>query len=681
MQLTDEQNEIIQAKLAHTVITAVAGSGKTTTLTHRILHLLEQGLDPERILVLMFNRAARTDFASKLQQQAAGRFSRLPEIRTYHAMGLRLYRNFVRKGILPPFVDPLLGEQEIHWQLWRHIQQCAPQAMSHDLKSRKTEWVELAAALLDRKKTTLRPMEEVFNEMGIRPELRFLQEAIVQFEAWRTQSRRISFADMLHEPVKAIEKDPGVKSWVADKMDMVLVDEYQDTNEIQHLLLKAIAGTRAKVTVVGDPDQTIYEFRGASPDFILNRFAEDFRSPTHLTLTYSFRYGPDVAGIANQMICHNKGRKEQQCRAHPDNPDTRVNLITTHAQTRSLMEALRKRLQQAGQLADTAVLFRVWSQAVPVELACLAEGFDYRIEPGKGALNNPDVKQIIYLLELAAGRFTTHAPEQRYERFYGLLKFPHAGLKDDVLQQTARKLAYHEQRWGDHLLDASPDDLHALQRFKLKRCARLWNSLVGQTNQAATIIREYVAEAELFRGMQDLALTREGGEERINIVKQMIGYLESLKVTPQQAVEHFSQLARRAAEKTEGDGLTLATIHKTKGLEWSSVFVLGLSERYLPYTYQGTAPDEEEKQLESERRLLYVAITRCKQELTLLAPVPDAKNTDPESTPSRFVAEMGYTIEKKRSILALPSRRNTPKIAKKPTEKAASPKGNSLFFD
>lgn len=151
MQLTDEQNEIIQAKLAHTVITAVAGSGKTTTLTHRILHLLEQGMVPERILVLMFNRSAKADFERKLTELAGGRFSRLPEIRTYHAMGLRLYRHFIQRGLLPPFKDNLLSEQEIHWQLWRLIQQTAPGALADDLRTRKTEWVELAASLLDRK--------------------------------------------------------------------------------------------------------------------------------------------------------------------------------------------------------------------------------------------------------------------------------------------------------------------------------------------------------------------------------------------------------------------------------------------------------------------------------------------------------------------------------------------------
>ncbi len=641
MQLTDEQNEIVRAPLSHTVITAVAGSGKTTTLTHRILYLLEQGMEPDRVLVLMFNRAAKHDFEDKLRRQAAGRFPKLPEIRTYHAMGLRLYRHFVDKGVLEAFHDQLLGDQEIHWQLWRQIQQCAPPDQARDLRSRKTEWVELAALLLERAKTTLQPLSEVFDAMGIRPELRFLQRVVERFEAWRMRSRRIGFADMLHGPVTAIEADPGVRARVADRVDMILVDEYQDTNEVQHLLLKAIAGRRARVTVVGDPDQTIYEFRGADPDFILRRFAMDFPDPLHQQLTYSFRYGPDVAALANRLIRHNVGRKDQQCRAYPGNPDTRVHLVTSAAQTRTVQEALLQRRRQVGHLHDTAVLFRVWSQAVPIELACLAAGIDYRIEAGKGAFSNPDVRHILFLLELAGGRCATMSVAQRRERFQGLLRFPHVGLKDEILQRLADAASQHGERWGDHLLAALPEDLHALQKFKLRRCARLWNLLPTLRGKAVDVLREYAAETELLRGIRDLALTRESGDERVNNVNQMIGYIDTLGLTCRDALAHFDQLAQRAADTASNGGLTLATIHKTKGLEWDAVFVIGLSERYLPYLHQSGSSVPEDSHIEAERRLLYVAITRCRQELTLFTPYPSADASDPESTPSRFVAEMG----------------------------------------
>ena len=664
MQLTDEQNEIIQAKLAHTVITAVAGSGKTTTLTHRILHLLREGMAPERMLVLMFNRSAKADFERKLASLAGQDFQRLPEIRTYHAMGLRLYRNFIQRGLLPPFQDNLLSEQEIHWQLWRLIQQCAPAALSDDLRTRKTEWVELAASLLDRKKSTLQPLKMVFSEMGIRPELNFLCAVIERFEAWRVSQSRISYADMLHEPVKLIAHNPDIRAWVSDRMDMILVDEYQDTNDVQHLLLTAIAGKRAKVTVVGDPDQTIYEFRGASPTFILTRFSQDFPDPNQRSLTYSFRYGPDVARIANQMIQHNQGRKQQDCRAHPDNPDTEVKLLSSANPITTLIQALRLQ-KKAGQLNQSAVLFRVWSQSVPVELACLSEGIDYRGDLGKGALANTEVRQIITLLELAANKFPELTPSQRADRLYALMKFPHIGLRDNELQRLASVAAGSDSRFGDHLLDEMPADLHGLQRFKLKRCARLWNQLEKARGNAAKIVRDYVDEAELFRGIQDLALTAEAGQERINIVRQMLTYLDQLKVTPAEAVEHFNRLAERAAQPHEGntDRLTLSTIHKTKGLEWDHVFILGLSRRYMPYAYQGHTQEDEVQQLESERRLLYVALTRCKISLILLAPKPSDSRKDPDAQPSPFLQEMGLSVTESR-------KRTKPK-----------PRLKSLFFD
>ncbi|MDX1819110.1 MAG: ATP-dependent helicase, partial [Marinobacter sp.] len=282
--LTDEQRAIITAGYEHSVITAVAGSGKTSTLAWRIRYLLEQGHDPARMLVLMFNRSARVDFERKLQEVCHQSGLALPEIRTYHAMGLRLYRRFVREGYLPGFSEKILTEQEIGFQAWQLTRRLAPEDLADEIRRNKKDFVETATGFIDLVKTTLSPAEVVFEELGYSDKHKYLIDLFHSFEQWRKRQSRISYADMLYEPVMAIHQNPPLQRLVGNKMDLILVDEYQDTNEIQHLLLRYVAGDRARVTVVGDPDQTIYEFRGAKPEFILKRFSDEFESPLEQTL-------------------------------------------------------------------------------------------------------------------------------------------------------------------------------------------------------------------------------------------------------------------------------------------------------------------------------------------------------------------------------------------------------------
>ncbi len=637
MQLTEEQRQIVEADFEHSVITAVAGSGKTTTLAHRICYLLSQGHDPRRILVLMFNRAAKEDFERKLHQVAGDRFIDLPEVRTYHAMGLRLYQRFIQEGALNRYVGDILSEHEIHFQLWNLLRRMAPESHHDAIKRNKKDYIELASTLLDLSKTTLQPLALTFEQLNYPKQHNFLKEVVESFEHWRKQEARISFADMLYEPVKCLAEKPELLELVANKMDMILVDEYQDTNEIQHLLLGYIAGHRARVTVVGDPDQTIYEFRGAQPEFILNRFAEEFESPRDFTLSYTFRYGHQVALLANHLITHNTGRKDVLCRSHPSTPKTQVHAKAYQDEIKALIADLRSMQEKRVPLTDIAILFRVWSQVVAVELALLAAQIPYHVDQGKGALANRELNQVLALLELSAGRIYLQSAEKRMEMLVNLLRFPHVGLKDDLLRELAATLVPLERGWGEQILHWIPDSLHAIQKRKLRQTAQAWQQAEHSQAPAATILRQYINDTELFKNLEELALTHENADERINHVMGMERYLQTLNLPTLDALAHFDELRLRAQRQERNAGLTLATMHRTKGLEWPVVMILGLNEQYLPYTLRSN--EDIGAHLQAERRLLYVAMTRAKQTLYLYRP-GTANPTSKDTRPSRFLAEM-----------------------------------------
>lgn len=643
MSLTDEQKAIVTLGYQHCVINAVAGSGKTTTLAWRIRHLLEQGHDPERMLILMFNRSARADFQRKLRDITGERKLTLPEIRTYHAMGLRLYRRFVRDGYLPPWRGEVLTEQEVNFQLWQLTLQLAPEDLRDEIRRNKKESVESAARFIELSKTTLDPPERVFEQLDFDNRYRYLLEVYYAFERWRRDQQRITFADMLYEPVRAIHDHPPLRELVENKMDLILVDEYQDTNEIQHLLLKYIAGERARVTVVGDPDQTIYEFRGARPEFILKRFAREFPDPVTLNLSYTFRYGHRVSLLANHLISHNQDRKDVLCHSHPGTPETEVVLAKPREDADYIVRLAEQHRDATRALSNIAVLVRVWSQSVPIELRLLARQIPYRIDAHKGALFTREVESLMQLLALAAGEHrdagSMAAQRERAQLFRQLLRFPHVGLKEPELNGLADHLARFSCDWGQVLMNLDTGSWKPLPARKARKLGEALAALEGSRQPAHRLLREYIDTTELFDGIRSLALTHETADERIGTVTGFQHYLATLNLDAATALAHLRDLKARA-NNPEEDGVHLSTIHRTKGLEWPDVVIPGLREKTLPYTARG---DENlVTLLESERRLLYVGITRARDSLHLLT--CDADNPNDDSLPSRFVAEMQFPL-------------------------------------
>ncbi len=638
--LTDEQRAIITAGYEHSVITAVAGSGKTSTLAWRIRYLLEQGHDPDRMLVLMFNRSARVDFGRKLQEVCHQSGLALPEIRTYHAMGLRLYKRFVRDGYLPGFSEKILTEQEISFQAWQLTRRLAPEDLADEIRRNKKDFVETATGFIDLVKTTLSPAEIVFEELGYSDKHRYLIDLFHSFEQWRKSRSRISYADMLYEPVMAIHQNPPLQRLVGNKMDLILVDEYQDTNEIQHLLLRYVAGDRARVTVVGDPDQTIYEFRGAKPEFILKRFSDEFESPLEQTLSYTFRYGHRVALLANHLICHNTGRKDVLCHSHPSTPDTSIHLHRVESDSDQVLQILKG--QSTDELAGTAILFRVWSQSVPIELKLLALQIPYRIDAGKGALFSREVQAITALLMVVTDKLGQLPDADRLELARLLLRFPHVGLKEPELENLAQFLAGFSEAWHERILAMDFDALAPMPARKLRKLGEVLAQLSGFRGPVAGLISVYAEHTDLYEGIRSLALTHESAEERIDTVQGFRQYLKSLDVDAEGTLQHLKTLKQQAGENKAG-GVLLSTIHRTKGLEWPTVIIPGLQEKYLPYSPR--SHDDARAFLESERRLLYVAMTRTRETLHLISrPVSKRPHLDGDQGPSRFVEECCFEL-------------------------------------
>jgi len=406
--------------------------------------------------------------------------------------------------------------------------------------------------------------------------------------------------------------------------------------------LRYVAGDRARVTVVGDPDQTIYEFRGAKPEFILRRFSDEFESPLEQTLSFTFRYGHRVALLANHLICHNTGRKDVMCHSHPSTPATTVDL---HRPENDGDQVLRILQQQAPeQNSQTAILFRVWSQSVPIELKLLARQIPYRIDAGKGALFSREVQAITALLMVVTGRLKLLPDSDRLDLARLLLRFPHVGLKEPELENLAQFLAAFDGAWHERLLAMDFDALAPMAGRKLRKLGEVLAQLERYKGPVAGLISVYAEHMELYEGIRSLALTHDSAEERIDTVQGFRDYLKGLDLTAEGALDHLKALKQQAGEQ-QGHGVLLSTIHRTKGLEWPVVIIPGLQEKYLPYSPR--PQDDARALLESERRLLYVAMTRTRQALHLITrPASQQPHLEGDLGPSRFVAELCFELSR-----------------------------------
>ena len=274
MKYTEEQRKIIEHKSGHAKVMAVAGSGKTTTMIERIIHLIKEGQDPRRILVLMFNASASEEFSIRLKKRANEEgVTSLPEVRTFHAMALKLCKFLESKGIIKP--------AQLETKDWVFTSM-ADAALSPHLKSNKSkkEAQEDFYQFIDLVNSDIQTPREKLAEMpditGIKmPD--YFAEAYDKFEEARRDRGIRFFSDLIKDPIFHIFNNEEDRRYIENIYDHIILDEYQDINEVQQRMTVYIAGSRAEVMAVGEADQCIYEWRGAKPEYIVSLFEYDFR--------------------------------------------------------------------------------------------------------------------------------------------------------------------------------------------------------------------------------------------------------------------------------------------------------------------------------------------------------------------------------------------------------------------
>ncbi len=578
------------------LVIAGAGTGKTNTLAHRVAHLVLNGAAPERILLLTFTRRAALEMTRRAQRivaevladrkHAAAPAIRFPWSGTFHAVANKLIRRNA----------PRLGLGESFSVLDRGDAADLMDVVRHDLGLSKTEKrfprKDTCLAIYSHKVNTQGPLAQTLQEVF--PWCAEWEEALAklfkEFVEKKIQNQALDYDDLLlywH----AMMGDAGMAAEVGALFDHILVDEYQDTNGLQAEILLRLRPDGRGVTVVGDDAQAIYSFRAASVDNILN-FPVQFEVPAcTVKLEENYRSTQSVLDAANALI----GKELRSVKGQGDKPRL-VCVADDAAQAEYVVTRVLEARERGVLLKRQAVLFRTSHHSDVLELELVRRNIPYVKYGGLKFLEAAHVKDLLALLRWADN------PRNRVAAWRALQLLP--GVGPATAERTFTRFEAAGFSWA--ALDTSSPELTALMQ-DLGNPATPWEGQVQRAREWYEPHLERKYEAAQVRKGDLLQLERlsESFTERQS-------YLTEMALDPPGATSDLS-----GAPYLDEDYLILSTVHSAKGQEWDAVHVLNVSDGNFPNEFSTGKPE----QVEEERRLLYVAMTRAKDDLHLIAPL------------------------------------------------------------
>ena len=651
-ELNEQQLAAVTAPPGPALVIAGAGSGKTRTLTYRVAYLLEQGIPPDRILLLTFtNKAARemmrrvTDLLGQELRELWGG--------TFHSIGNRILRlHAERLGNERDFT--ILDREDA-----KHLVATCLAEAQIDVKATRFPKAEVLGDIFSMACNTEKSVAEILGtEYGYFAELApKIEDMAKRYVARKRSTNAMDFDDLLALWLKLLRDHEEVREQYQRRFQFILVDEYQDTNKLQSDLIDLLAARNKNLMVVGDDAQSIYAWRGANYANIL-KFPERYPGAKVYKIETNYRSTPEILGVANAAIAANLNQFAKQL-APARRSGTKPVLVTCHdsaEQASFIAQRVLELREEGGDLNQMAVLYRSHFHALELQLELVRRNIPFSITSGIRFFEQVHVKDVAAFLKLV----TNPRDELSFKRLVQLL--PGIGGKgaDKLWQKFSGHMAEGSPQGADQVAAAAPSELpppnsHPLAAA-LQKCSPVVpkKAAVAWAQFAATISQLEVADTRA-NASKMIGLVVEAGyedhlKENFANYRSRLEDLEQLAAFAQQfaSVEEFlSQLALltnveaedQQAGSRDDEQLRLSTIHQAKGLEFDVVFVLMLCDGLFPSARSLESADGEEE----ERRLFYVSITRAKNELYLSYPLIRATpgNTgDFMQQPSRFLAEI-----------------------------------------
>lgn len=623
-KLNDKQKEAVMHVDGPCLVLAGAGSGKTKVLTERIVNLINNGVSPYNILAITFTNKAAREMRERVYNSIEEEANKI-FIGTFHSLGLKIVRENASVIGYSNNVT-ILDRDDVNTLIKRFMKELNLDTEHYPVKS-------ILNKISFAKNEGLSPEE--FDKFAKAPLDMTACKVYKMYESALKRSNSVDFDDLLILPLRIFKKDKSVLEKYQEHFKYILVDEYQDTNMVQYDMCKLLASKYRNLFVVGDMDQSIYSFRFANYMNVIN-FEKDNKDAKVIVLDENYRSTNNILNAANDVIKNNKERKEKNLWSSKGDGD-KIKYIRcdNELEEASTVVRLTKELLDKGEKpSEIAVLYRTNGQSRVFEEAFLKENIPFKIVGSYFFYNRKEIKDLISYMHL----IYNNNDDASLER---VINVPRRGIGSKTIERLRS--------------EASISDKSMFEVVNSGKELGFKNLIIDLTNESKNtdlvgLVDVILDKTGIRKELEEKNdLESEIRLENLNEFKSIaLAFQEKGIFSLEEFLENISLVSDKNEYKEVDDGINLMTLHSAKGLEFNDVFLVGMEEGIFPHNRSF----ESESELEEERRLCYVGITRAKEHLWLM----NAKKRTlfgqvSMNFPSRFIKEINSDlIDKEESV-------------------------------
>ncbi|MFB0556820.1 MAG: ATP-dependent helicase [Dehalococcoidia bacterium] len=633
--LNPVQREAVEAAEGPVLILAGPGSGKTRVITHRVAYLIRGcGINPHCIMAVTFTNKAAREMKERLEQ-LLGQAVEALTLGTFHAICARILRREGKAtGLNAGFViyddeDQLKLIKQSLQEINLDPKQYAPRALQSAISAAKSRLIS--------PKGYAQQIQSYFEEV--------VQRVYQHYQQLLSQSGAVDFDDLLMKTVELFRNQPQILNGYQSRYLHILVDEFQDTNIAQYMLIKQLAGKHHNICVVGDPDQSIYSWRFADLRNILS-FEKDYPEAKVVFLEQNYRSTKTILEVASDVISANMRRKPKNLWTENEvgSPVAIIESYSEEEEAQSVVNEIEKLISQEQiSLKNCAVMYRVNAQSRVLEETFMRYGVPYKLVGGTRFYRRQEIRDIIAYLRVI------HNPHDNVS-LTRIINVPGRGIGQGTLSQLGAWARSHDTSLYDSLKQVVEEKtLSSRITQALAGFVALIDELMVKSHELN--LAELLDEILEHTRYREYLLDKEVGEEKWENIMELKSVAQEYNGLPtEEALATFLEKVSLVSDVDEldekADAVTLITLHQAKGLEFPAVFIVGMEEGILPHRKSFDDPEE----MEEERRLCYVGMTRAEKQLYLLRSYRRSLFGGSVNPPSRFLQDIPSHLITTRSL-------------------------------
>ena len=638
--LNDKQSEAVYHTEGPLLLLAGAGSGKTRVLTHRIAYLIEECVvNPWNILAITFTNKAAGEMRERVDR-IVGYGSDSIWVSTFHSTCVRILRRHI--DLLGYDTNFTIYDSDDSKTVMKEV------LRSLDLDPKVYKEKTFLAVISNAKDELISPEEFLLNA-GADYKLQLIGKAYMEYQKALKKNNALDFDDLIVKTVELFRSHEEVLDYYQERFRYIMVDEYQDTNTAQFQFVSLLAQKYRNLCVVGDDDQSIYKFRGANIGNILN-FEKVFTDATVIKLEQNYRSTGNILCAANAVIANNIGRKEKRLWTEEEDGEgiTFRQFYNAYEEAEFVAEQIRRSVRQGdGSYKDHAILYRTNAQSRVLEEQLIRDNIPYRLIGGVNFYARKEIKDLLSYLKTIDNGVDDLAVKR-------IINVPKRGIGLTTLDKVQNFANNHDLSFFEVLEHADGIPEFGRTAGKLKNFALLIQSFRAKAEELSLQeLMEDILEVTGYRKELELEGTDEA-DARIENIDELISKIASYEencidepATLSGFLEEVALVADIDNLEQEDNRVLLMTLHSAKGLEFPCVYLTGMEDGIFP-SYMSIAADNPREEIEEERRLCYVGITRAMKKLTItVAKVRMIRGENQYNAISRFVKEIpSYYLEK-----------------------------------